>query len=219
MNNWLIFAIALAATAGLLLATVATGMYRTEPIYKPYWEDPAKRKTILAEASTVGILAQKGPQGVVVVGYRDQLNATYRTELLSVLDQLLKTAEGYTVYIAPWAADNATRSYLALLYNGQLALNDYLRGKVVNGTAASPKIDLAWRLANMTAHAYGSYRPWGGGLIAEVPPIYVVIFRNDTTYVVYEPFTLGRDRTFTDWFQWVKTAFENLKSSQGKVTP
>jgi hypothetical protein len=170
MNNWLIFAIALAATAGSLLATVATGMYGKEPIYKPYWEDPAKRKTILAEASSVGILAQTGPQGVVVVGYHDQLNATYRTELLSVLDQLLKTAEGYTVYIAPWAADNATRSYLALLYNGQLTLDDYLRGKVINGTATSPKIDLALRLANMAAHAYGSYRPWGGGPVAEVPP-------------------------------------------------
>jgi hypothetical protein len=216
MNNWLIFATAFVVTAGLLLATVATGMYGKEPIYKPYWEDPAKRKTILAEASSVGILAQKGPQGVVVVGYRDQLNATYRTELLSVLDQLLKTAEGYTVYIAPWAADNATRSYLALLYNGQLALDDYLRGKVINGTAASPKIDLALRLANMIAHAYGSYRPWGGGLVAEVPPIYVVIFRNDTNYVVYESFTLGRDRTFTDWFQWVKAAFENLKSGRAK---
>jgi hypothetical protein len=219
MNNWLIFATAFMVTAGLLLATVATGIYGKEPIYKPYWEDPAKRKTILDETSSVGILAQRGPQGVVVVGYRDQLNATYRTELLSVLDQLLKTAEGYTVYIAPWATDNATRSYLALLYNGQLTLDEYLRGKVINDTATSPKIDLALRLANMIAHAYGSYRPWRGNPVAEVPPIYVAIFRNDTNYVVYEPFTLGRDRTFTDWFQWVKTAFENLKSGQGKVTP
>jgi len=47
----------------------------------------------------------------------------------------------------------------------------------------------------------------------------VVIFRNDTAYVVYEPFTPGRDKSFTDWFQWVKTALENLRSGQGKVTP
>jgi hypothetical protein len=219
MNNWLIFAIALAATAGLLLATVAAGAYGKGPAYKPYWEDPNKRNAILAEASSVGILAQRGPQGVVVVGYRDQLNATYRTELLSVLSQLLKAAEGYTVYLAPWATDNATRSYLALLYNGQLTLGDYLQGKVVSGTATSPKIDQAWRLANMTAEAYGSYQPLGTRPVFQTPPIYVAIFRNDTTYVAYEPFTLGRDKSFTDWFQWVKTALENLKSGQGKVTP
>jgi len=219
MNNWLIFAIALAVTAGVLLATIATGTYGKEPVYKPYWEDPNKRNTILANASSVGILAQRGPQGVVVVGYRDQLNATYRTELLAVLNELLKTAEGYTVYLAPWATDNATKRYLALLYDGQLTLSDYLQGKVVSGMATSPKIDLAWRLANMTAYAYGSHRPLGGAAVAQIPPIYVAIFRNDTAYVVYEPFTLGRDSTFTDWFHWVKTAFENLKSGQGKVTP
>jgi len=219
MNNWLIFAIALAATAAVLLATIATGAYGKEPAHKPYWEDPNRRSTILTEASSVGILAQRGPQGVVVVGYRDQLNATHRTELLAVLKELLKAAEGYTVYLAPWATDNTTRSYLAMLYNGQLTLSDYLQGKVENETATSPKIDQAWRLANMTANAYGSYQPLGARRIVQIPPIYVVIFRNDTAYVVYEPFTPGRDKSFTDWFQWVKTALENLRSGQGKVTP
>jgi hypothetical protein len=208
MNNWIIFAIALVATAGVLFATVAMGIYEKGLAYKPYWEDVKKREAVLANASAIGILAQQGAQGVVIIGYRDQLNATHRAELLAVLAELLKTSEGYTVYLAPWATDNATRSYLALLYNGQITPAEYLQGKVINATATSPKVDEALRLAELIARSYGAYTPLGGGTVAQTPPIYVLILRNDTSYVVYEPFTLGRDKTFTDWFRWVKTAFE-----------
>ncbi|ACB40159.1 hypothetical protein [Pyrobaculum neutrophilum] len=219
MNNWLIMAIAFAATAGLLFATLATGAYGREPLFKPYWEDQAKRQEILGKAAQIGVLAQRGSQGVVVVGYRDQLNATNRQELLATLNELLKAADGYTVYLAPWATDNATKRYLSLLYSGKIALQDYLRGRVETSTLYDQRVDQALDLATLVANTYGQYRPLGGSPVSQTPPIYVAIFRNDTSYVVYEPFTVGRDRTYADWFKWVKTAIVNLGQEQGKVTP
>jgi len=219
MNNWAIFALSLAITSGLLFATLATGAYQREPLFKPYWEDPQKRQQILTAAAQVGIEVSRGDEGVVILGYRDQIDAPNRQELLAVLNQLIKDAQGYTVYLAPWAVDNATRQYLSLLYTGQLKPEDYLRGVVINATAQSPRVDQAAKLADDIARAYGTYRPGGGPPVAPRPPIYVVIFRYDTTYVVYEPFTPGRDSTYSDWYQWVKTALENLRQGQGRVTP
>lgn len=219
MNNWLVFTIAFVVTMGILFATLATGAYGKEPMYKPYWEDQAKRQAVLNYVSQIGILAQRGPQGVVIVGYRDQINTANRPELLAVLRELLKTAEGYTVYLAPWAIDNATRGYLSLLYDGKITLQDYLQGEIKNATVFTQRVDQAFELAKLVAQSYGQYRPLGGAPVAQTPPIYVVIFRNDTSYVVYEPFTIGRDRTYTDWLRWIKTAFENLRQGQGKITP
>ncbi|MGB9704703.1 MAG: hypothetical protein ACPL3C_04585 [Pyrobaculum sp.] len=219
MNNWLVFAIAFAATAAVLLATVAANVYPREPVHKPYWDNPQARQKIITDASSIGVLASRGQQGVVVLGYRDQLNATNRAELLTAIKEVLNAARGYTVYIAPWATDNATKAYLSLLYDGRLPLEDYLKGVVTNSTAISPRVEQALALAGTIAQTYGTYQPLGGAPQAQIPPIYVAVFRNDTSYVVYEPFTLGRDRTYTDWLQWVKTAFENLRQGQGKVTP
>jgi len=219
MNNWVVFALGLAITAGVLFATLATGAYQREPLFKPYWEDPQKRQQILTTAAQVGIEVSRGNEGVVVVGYRDQIGAPNRQELLAMLNQLIRDAQGYTVYLAPWATDNATRQYLSLLYTGQLKPEDYLKEIVINATAQSPRVDQAAALADDIARAYGTYRPLGGQPAAPRPPIYVAIFRNDTTYVVYEPFTPGRDSTYSGWYQWVKTALENLRQGQGRVTP
>ncbi|MEM4422079.1 hypothetical protein [Pyrobaculum sp.] len=216
MNNWVIFAVALLATAGLLLGTVAAGVYSKEPIHKPYWDKPEMRQVILSNASTIGVKASEGNLGVVIIGYRDMINATNRPELLAVLREVITAARGYTVYLAPWADDNATKAYLTLLYKGTISIDDYLRGVLQNGTTVTQRVDLAKNLARTIAATYGTY---AGTRDAPAPPIYVAIFRNDTPYVVYEPFTLGRDRTYTDWLQWVITALENLKQGQGRVTP
>lgn len=216
MNNWIVFAVALAVTLFLLLPTLATNIYSKEPAHKPYWENPAARAKILTNASAVGILAGRGSEGIVIVGYRDQLNATNRAELLAVLKEVINAARGYTIYLAPWATDNATRAYLSLLYSGKISLDDYLRGVLYNASSTMQKVDQAYALAVAIASTYGAY---AGARTVQIPPIYVAVFRNDTSYVVYEPFTLGRDRTYADWLQWVKTALENLRQGQGKVTP
>ncbi|MFN3803545.1 MAG: hypothetical protein ACK4SY_00615 [Pyrobaculum sp.] len=216
-SNWVIFVAAFVATVGLLFATLPAGS--KEPVHKPYWEDQTARQKAIQLVSQVAILAKRGDSGVVVIGYRDEINATNRAELLLVLTDVLKMAEGYTVYLAPWATDNTTRQCLSLLYGGQLALEEYLHGVVKVGQPDSTKIDGALELARFLARAYGSYRPLGGVEITPIPPIYIAVFRNDTTYVVYEPFTVGRDQTFTDWLQWVKTIFDNLKAGQDKTTP
>lgn len=220
MNNWAVFAAALAITACALFATLATGAYERGPVYKPYWEDERAREEILAAASRVGVLAARGTEGVVLVGYRDQLNAPNRAELLAALRGLLETARGYTVYLAPWAEDNETKGYLSLLYNGGISPGDYLAGSAANRTAApSPRVEQALSLARRVAETYGLYRPLGGGLAVRIPPIYAAVFRNDTSYVVYEPFTPGRDRTFRDWLGWVRNALENLRRGRGRAAP
>ncbi|MEM1663215.1 MAG: hypothetical protein QW085_06250 [Pyrobaculum sp.] len=219
MRQWIVFAIVFLLTTAILLSTVSILGYGREPIYKPYWENKDAREAILKEAAVLGIRARDGAVGVVLVGYRDQIDAVNRGELLRAVQEVIKFADGYTVYILPWAIDNSTKSLLSSLYLGQLTLDDYLRGVVANATAISEKIERAYQLANLVAKTYGAYTPLGGATQVIVPPIYVAIFRNDTTYVVYEPFTLGRDSTFKDWLSWVETAFENLKMGQGKVFP
>ncbi|MFN7105127.1 MAG: hypothetical protein ACK4M3_00840 [Pyrobaculum sp.] len=215
--NWVVFMAALVATAGLLFATLPAGS--KEPVHKLYWEDQTARQNAIQLVSQVAILTKRGDSGVVIVGYRDEINATNRAELLQVLSNVLKMAEGYTVYLAPWATDGVTRQYLSLLYNNKLTLEEYLHGVVKIEHENSTKIDGALELARFLAKVYGSYKPLGGSVAVQTPPIYIAVFRNDTTYVVYEPFTVGRDQTFTDWLQWVKTIFDNLKTGQGRVTP
>ncbi|MEZ0319098.1 MAG: hypothetical protein ABWK05_03765 [Pyrobaculum sp.] len=215
MNNWAVFALAFVVTVALLFSTLAANVYSKEPLFKPPWEDQAARQAIIANASKIGIKAGSGPQGVVIVGYKDALGASNRLELLTTLRQLLDAASGYTVYLAPWAEDNATKAYLSLLYEGRLTLQEYLQGVVKNATGTSPRVDQALSLAKYVASVYR----YQGTNYVPTPPIYVVVYRNDTTYVVYEPFTPGRDQTYGDWFQWVKTALENLRQGQGKTTP
>ncbi len=217
MKNWLLFTLAFVVTLATLLATVAAGS--REPMYKPYWEDKAARQKALELISQVGVEVKRGDLGVVVVGYRDQIDAPNRGELLQTLSTLLKHVDGYTVYLAPWAIDNATKQYLSLLYLGKLSVDKYLRGEVATEAATSPNVDKALELARFLAEKYGSYHPLGGSRVFQTPPIYVVVFRNDTSYVVYEPYTFGRDSTFADWLRWVVVIFENLKVGQGKTTP
>lgn len=219
MRHWLIFAIALVLTVGILFATVTIGIYEKEPLYKPYWENKAARDSILQDVAAVGIKVRDGDLGVVVVGFRDQIDAANRAELLSALNEVIKVADGYTVYLLPWATDNATRGFLASLYRGDFAAGDYLKGLAANITATDERLDKAYELVKTITNTYGSYRPLGGNPYSITPPIFVAVFRKDTTYVVYEPFTIGRDSTYRDWLIWVKTAFENLKKGQGKVTP
>lgn len=218
MNNWVLFAIALVATGALLFATLAM-QYPREPLFKPYWEDQKARQQILTNVTQIGIQVARGDRGVVIIGYRDMLNAPRRGELLAVLSRLIANARGYTVYLAPWADDNATRLYLSLLYSGKISAEQYLQGVVKNGTALHPNVDKALNLAKAIAQTYGSYRPLGAGSVANIPPIYAAIFRNDTSYVVYEPFTLGRDKNFSDWAAWVISAIEMLNRGQGRATP
>lgn len=219
MKHWLVFAAALSVTLGVLFATIAIGKYETEHIYKPYWEDKAARESILRDVAAVGIKVQEGAAGVVVIGYRDQIGAVNREELISALNEVIKAAEGYTVYLLPWATDNTTRGFLAALYVGGFSVAEYLRGAVADVATTSEKLDRAHELVRTIVNTYGAYRPLGGSPYAMTPPIFVAVFRYDTSYVVYEPFTVGRDSTYRDWLLWVKTALENLKAGQGKVTP
>lgn len=215
MRGWILAVLAFAATAGLLFATVSLGIYRKGPDFQPYWEDQAKRLQIISQA-TVGIRASEGDRGIVIVGYRDQLNATNRQQLLQTLSSLLSDARGYTVILAPWADDNATRAYLALLYAGRVALASYLAGNVTAEGAVgnSTAVEAARQLALNIQQAYGYRSPYPAA-----PPIYVLILPSYTQYVVYEPYQPLRDSSYADWYRWVRTAIANLNAGQGRVTP
>lgn len=214
MRSWMVAALAFVVTAGLLFATASVGIYKRGASFQPYWEDQAKKQQILSQAR-VGIRVADGDRGVIILGYRDQLNATNRPQLLTTLSYLLSDARGYTVILAPWASDNATRAYLALLYAGRIGVDSYLRGEVTSGSGGNETaVELARQLAVNISQMYGYL-----GQPELAPPIYVLIMPAYTSYVVYEPYQPLRDSSYLDWYGWVRTAIANLNAGQGRVTP